>query len=265
MRSSFCTSTKAGTPGLFETNGSSEHTWHPLTLFSNRETAQSSKYICCLLNIRNKYYKEFESVEYLWTNSDYRIAVDGGANCLCDLGMEKTIDLLCGDFDSIDASLLTQLSTNKTTVIKTPDQDETDFTKAMNLAIDLRPDLNTCVTLFKNDGSRVDHLFGIVNTLHKSKMITILVDIGGSIHWLLPRGKNVITKLAGSETCSLVPFGGPTTVTTRGLVWDMNEALLQFGGMVSTANKCCDHETKITVETDRPILWTIDYKWQMVK
>lgn len=90
----------------------------------------------------------------IWDNSVYRVAVDGAANCLCYLEMESTIDLLCGDFDSIDKKLLENLN-SKTTVIHTPDQDETDFTKSLNAATNRMPNLDLCVAIFKNYGSRI--------------------------------------------------------------------------------------------------------------
>lgn len=73
--------------------------------------------------------------------AEIRVLVDGGCNrwikwlasnnidCHCDVSPPT---LLTGDMDSIDKELLSRFRSNGTTeVIYTPNQNETDFTKAV--------------------------------------------------------------------------------------------------------------------------------------
>lgn len=72
-----------------------------------------------------------------------KIAVDGGTTRWFDYIHDKTglspphksenylPDLVTGDFDSIDPITLQNLKNTRVEVIHTPDQNETDYTKAM--------------------------------------------------------------------------------------------------------------------------------------
>jgi thiamine pyrophosphokinase len=63
-----------------------------------------------------------------------RIAVDGGSNRwlkFCkDNNLDLLPDLITGDFDSIDKETLGLYQKAGVTIMPTPDQDATDFTKA---------------------------------------------------------------------------------------------------------------------------------------
>ena len=70
-----------------------------------------------------------------------RIAVDGGTNAWYALKTENCQLLpphyVSGDFDSIEPSVLEHVRTLEAVkVIHTPDQDETDFTKALRILRD---------------------------------------------------------------------------------------------------------------------------------
>jgi thiamine pyrophosphokinase len=56
-------------------------------------------------------------------------------------------------------------------------------------------------------------------------------------------------------TCGLIPLSGPTRLTTAGLVWNLDNKVSEFGGLVSTSNRI--KHSKVQITTDRPILWTM--------
>ncbi|CAE7382198.1 TPK1, partial [Symbiodinium necroappetens] len=44
---------------------------------------------------------------------------------------------------------------------------------------------------------------------------------------------------APPSSCGLVPLGGPVKASTKGLQWDVEDADLEWGGLISTSN-CLD-------------------------
>ena len=58
--------------------------------------------------------------------------------------------------------------------------------------------------------------------------------------------------------CGLLPLGGPATVSTTGLQWDLTGQQLEFGGLVSTSNSFSAGRQEVTVDTDNSLLWTMD-------
>ncbi|KAF6769282.1 hypothetical protein AHF37_12231 [Paragonimus kellicotti] len=55
----------------------------------------------------------------------------------------------------------------------------------------------------------------------------------------------------------LIPVGKPCTVTTRGLMWNLEDQLLSFDGLVSTSNALID--TIVHISCDNPLLMTMEY------
>ncbi len=55
----------------------------------------------------------------------------------------------------------------------------------------------------------------------------------------------------------ILPVGGPSVITTRGLEWDVREWRTEFGGRVSTSNHVLPETEVVEVETTREVLFTI--------
>ncbi|CAK0815823.1 unnamed protein product [Prorocentrum cordatum] len=71
---------------------------------------------------------------------------------------------------------------------------------------------------------------------------------GGVRHVLPVRG------LAG-RPCGLVPIDGPCRASTAGLRWDVQDAELRFGALVSTSNAV--EGAEVEVYATGPLLWTL--------
>lgn len=130
--------------------------------------------------------------------------MDGGVNQFVDLQQKceeqsvelclKNPDRITGDFDSINTDLLDHFKgLQEVEIIETPDQDATDFTKAMNLLAEKdfaeRP-LNAVIVFGSNSG-RIDQFLSVLSTMYDFTVNQpdfppiILVDLGDSISFVL--------------------------------------------------------------------------------
>lgn len=132
------------------------------------------------------------------SSASLRISVDGGTNFLSrrsaggDGKQEYKIpDIICGDFDSIDDETLHFFEEKGSKIIPTPDQDETDFTKAVMIAQDVEKERGQAFDIIlavNTTGGRPDHLLSNFHTLHRfvgNATPIMLYDIGNSISWVL--------------------------------------------------------------------------------
>jgi thiamine pyrophosphokinase len=112
-----------------------------------------------------------------------RVAVDGGTNFLPRDPKFKP-DIISGDFDSVEKSAIEYFSQlDGCRIIPTPDQDETDFTKAVQI-VSSQTDLSIeYIVAITGIAGRPDHLLSNFHTLFKSKHLlpVILLDPGFSV------------------------------------------------------------------------------------
>lgn len=198
------------------------------------------------------------------------ITVDGGANrwlsWLRQHNLEKKLrppDFISGDLDSCHRESIEFFSRSK--VVKTIDQDETDFTKSLRV---LEPFLNemnieNVVALCESSG-RLDHILANINTLYKNLLKPaeisrpVFILSANSLSWLLAAGDHQINipESVKKLWCSLIPLE-PTTVTTSGLKWNLTKTTMKFGGIVSTSNKFDSVSDVVKISTDKPLLWSM--------
>ncbi|VDM35851.1 unnamed protein product [Hydatigera taeniaeformis] len=139
------------------------------------------------------------------------IFVDGFANIIYDspLRDSHTPNFVSGDFDSIRPEVR-----KATRVIETPDQDASDFTKGPSL----KASIDYIVGLY-GSGGRVDHEFGIINSLFIAKGVTTIPVL---------------------------------LVTESSISYD---DILDFKKLISTSNQTID--TKVEVVSSDLLLWSI--------
>eukprot|EP00483_Globobulimina_turgida_P013149 UN13173 len=128
-------------------------------------------------------------------------------------------------------------------------------------------------------GERFDHEMQGFNVLCKYRFYCdklypnkkIMLMTGSNFAMVLKPGKHLIkcAKLQG-PICSVIPLYNEAIVSTKGLKYNMDEQLLQFGGLVSSSNAFSDKQNVVQIESDQLIVFhtscnvKIDYadwKW----
>ncbi|XP_018326599.1 thiamin pyrophosphokinase 1 isoform X2 [Agrilus planipennis] len=206
-----------------------------------------------------------------------RVTVDGGTLCWFSWLKSNNIDETCinppdyltGDLDSIPENYLKKVEQRypQLEIIKTMDQDETDFTKSLRVIQSKISESNIDVPIIivlGDSSGRIDQIMANVNTLFKAKTIvpnsSVYLLGSDSFSWLLSEGYHKISipvSLSRSKTwCSLVPIGSSSIATTTGLKWNLNSDVLEFGKMVSTSNTYSG-DPVVTVLNSAPLLWSM--------
>ncbi|XP_076636908.1 thiamine pyrophosphokinase 1-like isoform X4 [Colletes latitarsis] len=142
---------------------------------------------------------------------------------------EYVPDLITGDMDSCSPAVLEQMKSMGSMVVETPDQNLTDYTKA---------------------------LIEIGQLNKKANLKKLQDDAIISLQILIRYIKVISISKTYSSSCGLFPIGEPTnSITTTGLKWNLNNATMRFGGLVSSSNTYTS--SKITIHTDSPVIWTM--------
>ena len=144
------------------------------------------------------------------TNSDYIIAVDGSANKLFDL--EIIPDVIIGDLDSLQ-----NISNKNIELVKTPNQNKTDFRKTLEWCIEKNI---LDISIFGISGESEDHFLGNYYTLS---------DFGEKISWKAFTDFSVISPCMGNkkfesfkgQKVSLFCMKGSSTVNSENLEYPL--------------------------------------------
>ncbi|GBE30313.1 thiamine pyrophosphokinase [bacterium BMS3Bbin04] len=169
---------------------------------------------------------EIEPALPLVKREDYQliIAVDGAINTLLDQGW--TPDVLLGDFDSVSDLAMQVALEAEVKVIHTPDQDFTDFEKALRL-----PEIQdvTDIDLIGHSGRRLDHtlgsLYAAISLADRFKFR--LIDPAGT-GYLVPGGEMLPLKDQVDNLCSVLGLV-PSIVSLDGFQWPLQDA--EIGGL----------------------------------
>ncbi|XP_047060832.1 thiamine pyrophosphokinase 2-like isoform X1 [Lolium rigidum] len=215
----------------------------------------------------------------LWAQAKLRICADGGANRIFDEMSQMTSyeddestrnryipEIIEGDMDSIRPEVKRFYSCQGTKISdKSHNQETTDLHKCISSIRDRTPNhekSNLCVLVTGALGGRFDHEAANINVLHVFSDMRIVLLSDDCLIQLLPKTHQheiyIESSLEGPH-CGLFPIGAPSTsTTTTGLKWNLSDAKMKFGSMISTSN-IVDSE-KVTVQSDADLLWTISLR-----
>lgn len=178
----------------------------------------------------------------------------------------QTLDAIVGDLDSLTSETRNCFRSGETEIVKVEDQNNTDFTKAYRYIKGL--DEGVDVVVLGGLGGRVDQGVATLNhlyTFHTSATYEqgrIVLVTSESVVFVLKKGKHVIhVREAGSQVLGDYIGVMPKTrakITTKGLKWDMDGMVNEWGGFMSTSNQV--REDVVEVECDDDCVFTIDYR-----
>ena len=174
------------------------------------------------------------------TNSDYIIAVDGSANKLFDL--EIIPDVIIGDLDSLQ-----NINNKNIELVKTPNQNKTDFRKTLEWCIE-KNILN--ISIFGISGESEDHFLGNYYTLS---------DFDEKISWKAFTDFSVISPCMGNkkfesfkgQKVSLFCMKGSSTVNSENLEYPLQSYHLKPS---DDAVRNLSLEDRFTIESTNTIL-----------
>lgn len=194
------------------------------------------------------------------------------------------LNMICGDMDSVQPEVVDYYKHKGVEIIKDTDQYSTDLMKCLKYigdsedfdeakkthfsAYSLSHDRPVDVALFGGLGGRADqafsqlhHLYEIANRGSYPWARDIYLITKESIVFLLEKGLNKIHTPVQSthftENVGIIPIGRPSTITTRGLEWNVTGWPTEFGGQMSTSNHI--KAEFVEVETTERVLFTLEY------
>jgi thiamine pyrophosphokinase len=186
-------------------------------------------------------------------------------------------EAVVGDLDSLKDDVRDFLeSAGGTEIVRDPDQESTDFTKALRWFRKQGPRKGRDgklgdhfdVVAFGGLGGRMDQGFSMIHHLFKAASDPELLsgDIymlsEQSLSFVLKKGQNTIHGLLPgtgqnfAENVGIIPIRGPAIISTKGLEWDVEDWKTEFGGKISTSNHIRADVVRIRVSD--PVLFTIE-------
>ena len=195
----------------------------------------------CLLFINGNPPENFPNLE----NYGLICGTDGAFHYLKKMNfpLEK-LDFISGDFDSVSDEILRQAQNDEFEIIFTPDQDKTDFEKALEI---IQEKGFSKVDVFGGSGGEMDHFLGHLTVAFKFKnKIEITFFDEFSQYFFIP--KNFIIKNVNGKLVSLYPFPIAENVTTKGLNWILDNENLTMISKIGTRNFAVEDEISIEYE-----------------
>ncbi|KAJ4285936.1 thiamine pyrophosphokinase [Collariella sp. IMI 366227] len=201
---------------------------------------------------------------------------------------QDDLDLIIGDLDSLSDEARAHYESpssvrdTPTQIIRDPDQESTDFGKAVayirqnfpSLSVNGRPCQQDIVAI-GGLGGRVDqgvsqlhHLYLFQSDPEYAKGRMYLFS-GESLTCLLKTGKHHIRvrnppgpdgrrdEDVFGKHVGILPLAGPCRITTHGLEYDVTDWETVVGGLLSTSNHVLPETEVVEVETTGDVLFTI--------
>ena len=172
------------------------------------------------------------------------VCADGAYDYLKSINIEP--DLIIGDFDSIENL------PNDIDHIHTPDQNLTDFEKAINIIID-KGYMN--IDVYAANGLEQDHFLGNMTTALKYKKFISITFYDDNQKYYFANNKTHLNHVK-NKTISLFPFPETKNVMTSGLKYPLKgNTLSMLENKVGTRNYAVHESVKITFSAGNLLLF----------
>ncbi len=147
-------------------------------------------------------------------------------------------DVISGDFDNFDLKIIE----DGIEVIETPDQDYTDFEKALKILIERGFEE---VHVYGGSGREQDHYLGNLSVACKYREKLSIIFFDDYSYYFFAEKE---TQLQGykDRMISLYPFPVTRGITTEGLKYPLNDEGLIITGRIGIRNTAVDDVVKIT-------------------
>ncbi len=182
--------------------------------------------------------------------SNYKMifCTDGAFRYLKKLNIQA--DVISGDFDSLDINEFS----SEIEIISTPDQNDTDFAKALQI---IKEKGFVDVDVFGASGRQQDHFIGNLNAAYRFKDVLEITFYDNYSKYFFAKN---ITELTGyfGRTISLIPFPECKNITTKGLEYPLNNENLNLLSRVGTRNKANDDNLKIEFSEGTLVVFIMD-------
>jgi len=157
------------------------------------------------------------------------IATDGAAAQLLDIGVGA--DFIVGDLDSVPISILDAVR-GTTEIIPDPDQDSTDFEKALRFA---STQLWGRLLIVGVHGKEMEHTLNNWSVLMRNaQMMTLSAYERGRV--AIPVFNSFMFESTPDELLSLIPQPS-ARITTSGFVWPLTDEMLTLGVREGARNR----------------------------
>jgi len=181
-------------------------------------------------------------------DADLVVAADGGSVSLDRLGRRP--DVLVGDLDSTAAELVERVAAAGTRVERHPsDKDASDTELALDAAI--ATGATEVVILGALGGARLDHQLANLLLLADRALATVDVRLaqGATSARVVADGGRLELGGEPGNLVTLLPLGGDAAgVTTRGLRWPLEAAVLAVGRSRGLSNEITDRPASVSLE-----------------
>lgn len=185
------------------------------------------------------------------TFSDYALiaCTDGAFNYLKEMHFPLAeLTFISGDFDSHTRMKADQYAEK---FIYTPDQDKTDFEKALEILMERGV---TAVDVYGGSGGEMDHFLGnLTVALQFAPMITLNFYDETSRYFFSP--KYLVLKKMKGRLVSLFPFPTASDVSTTGLKWPLKHETLDLTSRIGTRNIAEGDEVSISFSAGNLIVF----------
>jgi thiamine pyrophosphokinase len=179
------------------------------------------------------------------------VAADSGLEHARSLGLR--VDVVVGDFDSVDPDLLDEARRAGVTIEEHPaEKDATDLELALDAAVARGA---RRITVVGGAGGRLDHLLANTALLGASRFAGVVLDAWlGTARLVVVRDHATVTGKPGS-LCTLLAVDGPARgVTTKGLKYPLSDDVLQPGSTRGVSNELVDTSAHVSVSDGTLVL-----------